>query len=86
MKTQQLKDGGVLSASEKMPATAPYNVGRRTGATCGTPTKAAGSRGDRACRGDAIVWDDPCIGVEWPVRDGIVLSDKNRVGKVLRSD
>ena len=31
----------------------------------------------------AIRWDDPAIGIDWPIRDGLTLSDKDREAPLL---
>ena len=31
----------------------------------------------------AIRWDDPAIGIDWPIRDGLTLSDKDRAAPLL---
>jgi len=30
-----------------------------------------------------IAWDDPAIGIEWPINDAPILSEKDRIGKRL---
>ena len=31
----------------------------------------------------SIRWDDPAIGIDWPIRDGLTLSDKDRAAPLL---
>ncbi|MGF6148704.1 dTDP-4-dehydrorhamnose 3,5-epimerase [Kingella potus] len=31
----------------------------------------------------ALIWNDPAVGIEWPLQDGPVLSPKDRAGKPL---
>lgn len=31
----------------------------------------------------AIRWDDPAIGIDWPIRDGLTLSDRDRAAPLL---
>ena len=33
---------------------------------------------------DGIVWNDPDIGIDWPLKDGIILSDKDKKHPTLK--
>ena len=47
------------------------------------PPPNAGATG-ATCGGDGLLWNDPALGIQWPIDEAPQLSAKDQAGKLLR--